>query len=105
MCKKNLTIDSTAILLIILDAILVFCEKQLIALDIATLGVATFVFLLLIHSIIVLACQPQSLHKISFQVPCVPYIPVLSMFVNFYLMLQLSVSTWIRFSIWMAIGK
>lgn len=97
-------IVAITILLIIFDALLVFCEKQLIAKDITTLCVTTFVLLLLIHAIIVLACQPQSLHKISFQVPCVPYIPVLSMFVNFYLMLQLSVTTWIRFAVWMAIG-
>uniref|UniRef100_A0A8P4KQ67 Solute carrier family 7 member 1a n=1 Tax=Dicentrarchus labrax TaxID=13489 RepID=A0A8P4KQ67_DICLA len=45
--------------------------------------------------------------KISYtinNVPLLPFIPVISMFVNVYLMMQLDRGTWIRFSIWMAIG-
>ena len=36
--------------------------------------------------------------------PLVPYLPLISVFVNFYLMLVLNIQTWIRFGIWMAIG-
>uniref|UniRef100_A0AAQ6A091 Cationic amino acid transporter C-terminal domain-containing protein n=1 Tax=Amphiprion ocellaris TaxID=80972 RepID=A0AAQ6A091_AMPOC len=39
-----------------------------------------------------------------FNVPLLPFIPVISMFVNVYLMMQLDRGTWIRFSVWMAIG-
>ena len=45
-----------------------------------------------------------NIFPLSDQVPFVPYIPILSMFVNFYLMLKLSYTTWIRFAIWMAFG-
>ncbi|XP_053186976.1 high affinity cationic amino acid transporter 1 [Scomber japonicus] len=64
-------------------------------------------------SVIFMACllltfivwrQPQSKTKLSFKVPLLPFIPVISMFVNVYLMMQLDRGTWIRFSIWMAIG-
>ncbi|XP_071317517.1 high affinity cationic amino acid transporter 1 isoform X2 [Trachinotus anak] len=48
--------------------------------------------------------QPESKTKLSFKVPMVPFIPVISMFVNVYLMMQLDRGTWIRFSVWMAIG-
>ncbi|XP_018546804.1 high affinity cationic amino acid transporter 1 isoform X2 [Lates calcarifer] len=64
-------------------------------------------------SIIFMACllltfiiwrQPESKTKLSFKVPMLPFIPVTSMFVNVYLMMQLDRGTWIRFSVWMAIG-
>ncbi|XP_068186436.1 high affinity cationic amino acid transporter 1 [Antennarius striatus] len=48
--------------------------------------------------------QPESKIKLSFKVPLLPFIPVISMFVNVYLMMQLDRGTWIRFCIWMVIG-
>ncbi|XP_017271860.1 high affinity cationic amino acid transporter 1 [Kryptolebias marmoratus] len=48
--------------------------------------------------------QPQSKAKLAFKVPLLPFIPVISMFVNVYLMMQLDKGTWLRFSIWMIIG-
>lgn len=40
----------------------------------------------------------------SFEVPLVPTIPLFSVIINTFLMLNLSVMTWIRFAVWMAIG-
>ncbi|XP_067221962.1 high affinity cationic amino acid transporter 1b isoform X1 [Chanodichthys erythropterus] len=48
--------------------------------------------------------QPESKTKLSFKVPLLPFLPVLSMFINVYLMMQLDRGTWMRFAIWMAIG-
>ncbi|XP_062869657.1 high affinity cationic amino acid transporter 1 [Trichomycterus rosablanca] len=48
--------------------------------------------------------QPESKSKLSFKVPLLPFLPVVSMFVNVYLMMQLDRGTWIRFALWMAIG-
>ena len=36
--------------------------------------------------------------------PFVPIFPLISVFVNFYLIMVLPVATWIRFGIWLAIG-
>ncbi|MGB9034997.1 amino acid permease [Arthrobacter sp. UCD-GKA] len=40
----------------------------------------------------------------AFKVPWVPVIPIASVLVCFYLMLNLALETWIRFVIWLAIG-
>lgn len=38
------------------------------------------------------------------QVPLLPFLPVASLFINVYLMMQLDRGTWMRFAIWMALG-
>ncbi|XP_027900503.1 high affinity cationic amino acid transporter 1-like [Xiphophorus couchianus] len=48
--------------------------------------------------------QPQSKAKLAFKVPLLPFIPIISMFVNIYLMMQLNKGTWLLFTIWMLIG-
>jgi len=53
---------------------------------------------------IVIFCQPQSSKELSFQVPLVPCIPLLNMWVNIYLMVFLPVSTWYKMLVWMVLG-
>ncbi|XP_044058797.1 high affinity cationic amino acid transporter 1-like [Siniperca chuatsi] len=48
--------------------------------------------------------QPQSKAKLAFKVPLLPFVPVSSLFINVYLMMQLDRGTWIRFVIWMVFG-
>ncbi|XP_026797574.3 high affinity cationic amino acid transporter 1 isoform X1 [Pangasianodon hypophthalmus] len=69
--------------------------------SIATLTVIAMVCLLLTF---IIWRQPESKSKLSFKVPLLPFLPVVSMFVNVYLMMQLDRGTWIRFSVWMLIG-
>uniref|UniRef100_A0A672YQK2 Cationic amino acid transporter C-terminal domain-containing protein n=1 Tax=Sphaeramia orbicularis TaxID=375764 RepID=A0A672YQK2_9TELE len=48
--------------------------------------------------------EPQSDSK-TFQVPLVPLSPGASILINVFLMMKLSYLTWIRFTVWIAIGK
>jgi hypothetical protein len=45
----------------------------------------------------------EILHVI--QVPLVPLVPYLSVCMNVYLMVQLDYLTWVRFIIWLIVGK
>ncbi|KAL0609950.1 Cationic amino acid transporter 3 [Plecturocebus cupreus] len=48
--------------------------------------------------------QPQSSAPLYFKVPLLPVLPLLSISVNVYLMMQLTTETWARFGVWMLIG-
>ncbi|RXM95675.1 High affinity cationic amino acid transporter 1 [Acipenser ruthenus] len=48
--------------------------------------------------------QPESRESLTFKVPFLPLLPLFSIFVNVYLMMQLDAGTWVRFAVWMTIG-
>ncbi|XP_063250806.1 high affinity cationic amino acid transporter 1 isoform X1 [Prinia subflava] len=60
--------------------------------------------ILVVTVIFIIRKQPESKTKLSFKVPFLPFLPVGSIFVNVYLMMQLDAGTWIRFAIWMLLG-
>uniref|UniRef100_A0A8C3NB72 Uncharacterized protein n=1 Tax=Geospiza parvula TaxID=87175 RepID=A0A8C3NB72_GEOPR len=48
--------------------------------------------------------QPQSQDKASFMVPCLPFLPLLSISINAVLLARLSAAPWLRYLLWMAAG-
>lgn len=48
--------------------------------------------------------QPQNNQITTFKVPFVPFFPIISAFVNLYLMTSLSTATWVRFIVWFVLG-
>ncbi|XP_061607089.1 cationic amino acid transporter 3a isoform X2 [Phyllopteryx taeniolatus] len=60
--------------------------------------------LLCASCLIVICRQPESKEALTFKVPLLPWLPLFSVFVNIYLMMQLDNSTWCRFTVWMVIG-
>ncbi|XP_040503112.1 cationic amino acid transporter 2 isoform X1 [Gallus gallus] len=48
--------------------------------------------------------QSQSRERASFTVPCLPFLPLLSITTNSCLMAQLGAAAWLRYLLWMALG-
>ncbi|CAF1049949.1 unnamed protein product [Brachionus calyciflorus] len=71
-------------------------------------AVSFIFFMIFLIILIILAfilwLQPQDDTITTFKVPMVPFFPLLSAFVNVYLMTSLSTATWIRFIIWFVFG-
>ncbi|XP_061484472.1 high affinity cationic amino acid transporter 1 isoform X2 [Rhineura floridana] len=90
--------------------IVTFCSLTVHGKDALKNGTTWAIALLVAHFLIcfiftvVIWRQPESKTKLSFKVPFLPILPILSIFVNVYLMMQLNRGTWIRFAIWMLIG-
>ena len=60
---------------------------------------------LIIFGVVVMQLQPTNNAKFPFKVPCVPALPIASVVVNLFLLLKLSPWTWVRFGVWMVLGK
>lgn len=66
------------------------------------LGVTGVILLILI---LIIARQPKvESSDLNVKVPAIPILPLISIFMNLYLMCQLEHKTWIRFAIWITIG-
>ncbi|NWX20833.1 CTR3 protein, partial [Aegotheles bennettii] len=91
----------------LITVICVVLTLKVNALKDASVGWITALVLLLVALLIptiIVWRQPQSDTRLNFKVPFLPLLPILSIFVNILLMVQLSPGTWIRFAIWMAVG-
>ena len=67
--------------------------------NIGTLAAFTLVSI----AVVILRRKRPDLER-AFRVPWVPVLPIVSALICFYLMLNLSIETWLRFIVWMAIG-
>lgn len=64
------------------------------------LGLIVFLFFLLL----IVSFQPTSDVKLGFTVPLVPWVPGISIFINVYLMTNISKDTWLKYVYWMIGG-
>jgi APA family basic amino acid/polyamine antiporter len=62
-----------------------------------------FAFIVVAIGVVILRRTRPDLER-SFRTPLVPLVPILSVLASFYLMLNLTAQTWIRFFVWMALG-
>ncbi|XP_008065565.1 cationic amino acid transporter 3-like [Carlito syrichta] len=92
------------ILLMILCLILAKWPRYLFSGDLVYAGVVVTLLVLIIGFTFIIWRQPQSDTPLYFKVPLLPVLPLISIFVNVYLMMQMTVETWARYGVWMVIG-
>ncbi|XP_059845265.1 cationic amino acid transporter 2 isoform X1 [Hypanus sabinus] len=86
------------------SVLITYGNETILSLEPWSIGLLAVFLLVFGTTVFIISKQPQSQARVVFMVPLLPYLPVLSIFVNIYLMMQLSGGTWIRFSIWMVFG-
>ncbi|CAH7278056.1 high affinity cationic amino acid transporter 1 [Phodopus roborovskii] len=100
----NVSASLLAVLIIIVCILAVLAREALAEGTLWAVFVMTGSVLLCMLVTGIIWRQPESKTKLSFKVPFVPVLPILSIFVNVYLMMQLDQGTWVRFAVWMLIG-
>ncbi|XP_043913334.1 cationic amino acid transporter 3-like [Protopterus annectens] len=91
-------------LITVLCVVLALCSKPI--LNGCPGWIAVLVVLIVLIGVVtaVVWRQPESKVYLSFKVPLLPILPIISVFVNLYLMMQLDLATWARFGVWMLTG-
>uniref|UniRef100_A0A1A7XZL1 Solute carrier family 7 (Cationic amino acid transporter, y+ system), member 3a n=1 Tax=Iconisemion striatum TaxID=60296 RepID=A0A1A7XZL1_9TELE len=93
-----------SVLITVLCIILANCLDDLLKAHPGVVVPCVILALLCVACIVIIWRQPESKEALTFKVPLLPWLPLFSVFVNIYLMMQLDLGTWCRFAVWMLIG-
>ncbi|OWK15698.1 hypothetical protein Celaphus_00004855, partial [Cervus elaphus hippelaphus] len=88
------------LLLTILSVILAQWPSRVFSGDPVLTTVAVLLLLLITGVTVIIWRQPQSPSPLHFKVPALPVLPLVSIFVNVYLMMQMTSGTWAQFGVW-----
>ncbi|XP_030000619.1 cationic amino acid transporter 2 isoform X2 [Sphaeramia orbicularis] len=100
----NISVGVIVLMVCVISYFTTYHTGPIINMEVWILALLCVCLLIFGGSVFMISRQPQTNKKVSFMVPLLPFLPILSIFVNIYLMVQLSGDTWIRFSVWMAVG-
>ncbi|XP_033977500.1 cationic amino acid transporter 2-like isoform X2 [Trematomus bernacchii] len=104
--SKNVNVITIIILFLVVVLSLLLSEGafSLRNRELWSVLIVSFLSLMLVLAVAIIWRQPQSISKASFMVPGLPVVPVVSVLINTYLMVQLGGETWISYAVWMVIG-
>ncbi|XP_057568094.1 cationic amino acid transporter 3-like [Hippopotamus amphibius kiboko] len=92
------------LLLTILSLVLARWPSRVFSGDPVATTVAVLLLLLIVGVTVIIWRQPQSPAPLHFKVPALPVLPLVSIFLNVYLVMQIASGIWVQFVIWNAIG-
>ncbi|CAB1315928.1 unnamed protein product, partial [Coregonus sp. 'balchen'] len=98
----NIVYATTAIISVLITVLCVVLAGKLDALiEVQPVWVMVCAVLALLCTlcVIIIWRQPESKEALTFKVPLLPWLPLFSVFVNIYLMMQLDMATWCRFAV------
>ncbi|XP_074058825.1 cationic amino acid transporter 3 [Macrotis lagotis] len=93
-----------AVVMTVLCVVLAHWSEQLRAGKATWVSASAVLLLIVIVATVIIWQQPQNPTHLHFKVPALPFLPVISIFVNVYLMMQMKTGTWARFGVWMLLG-
>ncbi|KAM9850120.1 cationic amino acid transporter 2 [Aulostomus maculatus] len=100
----NISISVIVLLVCMVSYLTTYHKDSIIGVEAWIMVLLSMCLLIFSGCVFMIWRQPQTSKTVSFMVPLLPFLPILSIFVNIYLMVQLSGDTWVRFSVWMAVG-
>ncbi|XP_047138017.1 high affinity cationic amino acid transporter 1 isoform X1 [Hydra vulgaris] len=100
----NIVVFLIVVELLVICIIVSFYHKQIAAKNITFIVFLVIFIIALVATVIYLFVKDTTKDNLAFKVPMIPWIPVVALFFNVYLMSMLSQITWIRFGIWLFIG-
>ncbi|XP_045318904.1 cationic amino acid transporter 3-like [Leopardus geoffroyi] len=96
--------SSLLVLLLTLLCLVLAQWPVLLSGDPVWISVVVVLLVLIIGITGVIWRQPQNSSRLHFKVPALPLLPLLTIFVNVCLMMQMTANTWALFGVWMLIG-
>uniref|UniRef100_A0A8C6E443 Cationic amino acid transporter C-terminal domain-containing protein n=1 Tax=Moschus moschiferus TaxID=68415 RepID=A0A8C6E443_MOSMO len=98
------TLTLAVLLLTVLSLILALLTSRVFS-GLPVYMTVAVLLLLIIGVTAIIWRQPQSRSPLHCKVLCWPILPLVSIFVNAYLMMQMNTRTWVQFGLWMGIGS